>query len=154
MSNFMQMEGHILKIFNYTWVLVIFLALAGTAFAEQGKGLNVVVTSADRQAQMMAMVLSVQTMKKHGKEVNMVLCGAAGDLALKSTKTETFLPPKKSPTMLLNALLKMGASIQVCPLYLPNAGKTTDDLIEGIEVAKPPVVAGRLLDRDYQNLTF
>jgi len=98
--------------------------------------------------------LSVQTMKEHGKEINLVLCGAAGDLALQSTNTETFLPPKKSPTMLLNALLKMGASIQICPLYLPNAGKTTNDLIEGITVAKPPVVADRLLDKDYQNLTF
>jgi hypothetical protein len=48
----------------------------------------------------------------------------------------------------------MGASIQICPLYLPNAGKTTDDLIEGITVAKPPVVAGKLLEKDYQNLTF
>ena len=138
----------------YPLVLAALLALTGTAGAEQGKGLNVVVTSADLQAQMMAMVLSVQTIKKHGKEVNMVLCGAAGDLALRSTKTEAFLPPKKSPTMLLKKLLEMGASIEVCPLYLPNAGKSTDDLIQGITVAKPPVVAGRLLDKDYQNLTF
>ncbi len=135
-------------------VIAVLLTLAGGAVAEQGKGLNVVITSADRQAQMMAMVLSVQTIKKHGKEVNMVLCAAAGDLALRSTSTDTFLPRKKSPTMLLNQLLEMGASIQVCPLYLPNAGKTTADLIRGITVAKPPVIAGRLLDRDYQNLTF
>ena len=137
-----------------TLVFSTLLILTGTPLAEQGEGLNVVVTSADRQAQMMAMVLSVQAMKKHGKEINMVLCGAAGDLALQSTKTETLLPSKKSPTMLLNKLLSMGASIQVCPLYLPNAGKTTHDLIEGITVAKPPVVAGRLLDKEYNNLTF
>ena len=138
----------------YTLILTVLLIGADNVFADQGKGLNVIVTSADRQTQMMAMVLSTQTMKKHGKEINMVLCGAAGDLVLQSTSTETFLPLKKSPTMLLNALLKMGASIQVCPLYLPNAGKTTNDLIEGITVAKPPAVAGRLLDKDYQNLTF
>ena len=138
----------------YTLILTALFVWADNALAEQGKGLNVIVTSADRQAQMMAMVLSVQTMKEHDKEINIVLCGAAGDLALQATNTETFLPPKKSPTMLLNALLKMGASIQICPLYLPNAGKTTNDLIEGITVAKPPVVAGRLLDKDYQNLTF
>ena len=138
----------------YTLIFATLLIGAGNAFAEQAKGLNVIVTSADRQTQMMAMVLSVQTMKEHGKEINMVLCGGAGDLALQSTKAITFLPPKKSPTMLLKTLLKMGASIQICPLYLPNGGKTTDDLIEGITVAKPPVVAGRLLDKDYQNLTF
>lgn len=138
----------------YTFMFITLLLYSDNALAEQGKGLNVIVTSADRQAQMMAMVLSVQTMKEHGKEVNMVLCGAAGDLALQSTNTETFLPLKKSPTMLLNMLLENGASVQICPLYLPNAGKTTDDLIEGITVAKPPVVADKLLDKDYQNLSF
>ena len=143
-----------MKTLCYTLIVATLLISADYALAEQGKGLNVIVTSADRQAQMMAMVLSVQTMKEHGKKINMVLCGAAGDLALSSTNTETFLPLEKSPTMLLSALLKMGASIQICPLYLPNAGKTTDDLIEGITVAKPPVVAGKLLDKDYQNLTF
>jgi predicted peroxiredoxin len=137
-----------------TLILTALFIWADNALAEQGKGLNVIVTSADRQAQMMAMVLSVQTIKEHGKEVHMVLCGAAGDLALQSTTTKTFLPPQKSPTMLLNALLKMGASVQICPLYLPNAGKTTNDLLEGITVAQPPAVAGRLLDKDYQNLTF
>jgi len=126
----------------------------GTASAEQGKGLNVTVTSADQQTQMMAMVLSVQTIKKHGKEINMVLCGPAGELALKSTKTETFKPADKSPTMLLKALLKSGATVSVCPLYLPNSGHSNDELIEGITVAKPPVVAGRLLDTDYRSLTF
>ena len=137
-----------------TLILAAVVIWADSALAEQGKGLNVIVTSADRQAQMMAMVLSVQTMKEHGKEINIVLCGAAGDLALQSTNTETFLPLEKSPSMLLNALLKMGASIKVCPLYLPSTGKTTNHLIAGITVAKPPVVAGRLLDKDYQNLTF
>ncbi len=122
--------------------------------ADQGKGLNVMLTSADRQAQMMAMVLSLQTLKKHNKEVNMVICGSAGDLALKETKTKTMKPADKSPTMLLNAVLKSGGKIEVCPLYLPNAGKTAEDLIKGITVAKPPVVASRFLDTDYSNLTY
>lgn len=95
-----------------TLIVTVLYIWADNGLAEQGKGLNVIVTSADRQAQMMAMVLSVQTMKEHGKKVNMVLCGAAGDLALQSTTTETLLPPQKSPTMLLNTLLKMGASVQ------------------------------------------
>lgn len=135
-------------------IMVTTLLSVGTTHAEQGKGLNVTITSADRQTQMMAMVLSVQTLKKHGKQVNMVLCGPAGDLALKSTKTEAFKPSGKSPTMLLNAVLKMGASVEICPLYLPNAGKTSDELIKGISVAKPPVVAGKLLDTNFRSLTF
>ena len=135
-------------------IVIVSLLALDSALADQGKGLNVTVTSADRQTQMMAMVLSVQTLKKHNKEINMVLCGSAGDLALKTTKTDTFKPSEKSPTMLLNALLKLGASVEVCPLYLPNSGKNSVELIEGITVAKPSVIAGRLLDMDYRSLTF
>jgi hypothetical protein len=143
-----------MKKFLRAMIILSVILGAGAASAEQGKGLNVTVTSADRQTQMMAMVLSVQTMKKHGKEVNLVLCGPAGDLALKSTKTEAFKPSGKSPTMLLNALLKSGASVEICPLYLPNSGQTDAALIEGINIAKPPMVAGRLLDTGYRSLTF
>jgi predicted peroxiredoxin len=143
-----------MRYFVSTFLIAGFLTLSGSAFAEQGKGLNVLVTSADRQAQMMAMVLSVNALAKHGKEVNVVFCGQAGDLALKSTQTEPMLPAKKSPSMLLNKLIQSGATVQVCPLYLPNAGKTTNDLIDGVVVAKPPVLAGKLLDKDYQNLSF
>ncbi len=137
-----------------TLIVVAFLMLGGTAMAESAKGLNVIVTSADRQAQMMAMVLSLQTMKTHGKEVTMILCASAGDLALQSTETQTFPPLNKSPTMLLKKLLHMGATVVICPMYLPTAGKSTEDLIEGITVGKPPVCAGQVLDKDYQNLTF
>jgi len=80
-----QAEGQIMIKAFYALVMTMLLVLAGVAHAEQAKGLNVIVTSADRQAQMMAMVLSLQTMKTHGKEVTVILCASAGDLALQST---------------------------------------------------------------------
>lgn len=138
-----------------TSLLLASSVLATSAsFADQSKGLNLVVTAPERESQMMALVLSLQTIKKHGKEVNMVLCSSAGDLALSATKTEAFKPSGKSPTDLLKAIMKMGAKVEVCPLYLPNSGKTEVDLIKGITVAKPPVVAGRLLDKDYKTLSY
>jgi len=137
-----------------TALIAMSVFLSPCTYADQSKGLNVMVTSPERQAQMMAMVLSVMTMKKHQKEVNMVLCGSAGELTLKSTKTAALKPSGKSPTQLLHALLKMGARVEVCPLYLPNAGKTEADLIKGITIAKPPAVAGRLLDNNYKILTY
>ena len=138
-----------------TLILVGFsLFISARLYAEPANGMNVIVTSADRQVQMMAMVISTQAVKTHKKAVNITFCGAAGDLALKTTETPTFLPPEKSPTMLLNGLIKAGASVKVCPLFLPNAGKSIDDLLPGITVAKPPVMTGVLLDQDYQNLTF
>jgi len=140
--------------FIWSILLASSVLVSSAVFADQAKGLNVLLTAAERQAQMMAMVISMQTMKKHGKQVNIVLCGSAGDLALSSTKTEAMKPPGKSPTQFLNALLKMGASVEICPLYLPSVGKSKADLIDGITIAAPPVIAGRLLDTDYTNLSF
>lgn len=130
------------------------LVAANAQAGDMAKGLNVMVTTPDHQSQLMAMVLSLQTLKKHEKKVNMVLCGPAGELALKSTKTPKLKPRNVSPTMLLNKIMKLGAKVSVCPLYLPNAGKSEADLIDGITVAKPPKVAKRLLNEDFQNLTY
>ena len=125
------------------------------AFASDtsAKGLNVLLTSADAQTQMMGMVLSTMTLKK-GKEVNMVLCSHAGNLALKDSESPKLKPQDKSPKMMLEALIKDGAKVEVCPLFLPNAGKTEADLIQNVTVAKPPVVADKLLNKDYQNLSY
>ena len=125
--------------------------------ADKANGLNVLVNSADPQTQTMAMVLSMMTIKKHNKKVNIVLCGAAGDLADKNIKsTPVKRPNGKSPTPQdnLKFLIKKGATVEVCPLYLPNAGKDKSILLDGITVARPPVVAGRLLNNNFANITF
>ena len=138
-------------------VLAGALLVPNAALASQAKGLNVLINSGESQTQAMAMVLSLMTMKKHKKEVNIVLCGKAGDLADKNIKgTPTKRPNGTAPSAKqhLQMLIKLGASVQVCPLYLPNTGKDKSILLDGITVAKPPVVAGKLLNTDYQNITF
>ena len=137
--------------------LITALSIPSIVNASETKGLNVLVTSADSQTQAMAMVLSLMTIKKHKKEVNMVLCGSAGDLA----NTEIMGIPVKRPNGStpsakdhLKSLIKLGANISVCPLYLPNISKDKSILIDGITVAKPPVVAGQLLDQNYKNINF
>ena len=133
------------------------LLIPNIALASQAKGLNVLVNSGEPQTQAMAMVLSLMTMKKHHKEVNIVLCGKAGDLADKNIKgTPVKRPNGKAPSAKqhLQKLIKMGASVQVCPLYLPNASKDKSVLLDGITVAKPPKVAAKLLNTNYQNITF
>ncbi len=123
------------------------------AIASEKAGLNVVLTSGDEQTQMMAMVLSLMTVKAK-KKVNITMCAAGGKLALKDTKTVTFEPSKKSPTMLLNALLKKGVNVQVCPLYLPSINKDKTALIDGITIAKPPKIAAQLLNDDFATLSY
>ncbi len=123
------------------------------AFASEAKGLNVVLTSKVPQTQQMAMVLSMMTLKK-GKSVNMVLCSDAGDLAIKGKKSVSLKPMNKSPKMMLKAIMKKGATVEICPLYLPNANLKKTDLINGISVAKPPKVAAKLLNSDFTTLSY
>ncbi len=133
------------------------LVLPSILGADQAKGLNVLVNSANPQTQAMAMVLSLMSIKKHNKEVRIVLCGAAGDLADKNIEGVPVKRPNgESPSAKdhLELLIKLGAKVEICPLYLPNASKDESVLLEGITVAKPPLVAARLLDKDYQNLSF
>ena len=136
-------------------VLLSTLLLSTSVMANDNsaKGLNVLLTSKDAQTQMMAMVLSTMTLKEK-KEVKMVLCSSAGDLAVKGMESPTLKPQDKSPKMMLEAIIKQGAKVEVCPLYLPNAGKDETVLLEGITVAKPLEIAKNLLNKDYQNLSY
>ncbi|MGA1940696.1 hypothetical protein [Arcobacter sp. YIC-310] len=138
-------------------LLVAFLAgiflIGANLFANDTKGLNVILTSKDAQTQQMAMVLSMMILKQ-GKEVKMTLCSSAGDLAVKGKKSVVLKPMDKSPKMMLKAIMKKGAQVQVCPLYLPNANLKEDVLLDGITVAKPPKVAASLLDSNYSTLSY
>ena len=139
--------------------IISIMALVAALFTQSNaddnmyKGVNVVVTTEDTQAQMMAMVLSTMTLK-HGKKVNMTLCGKAGDLAVKGMNSEVIKPMNKSPKMLLQGLIKKGAKVEVCPLYLPNANKDKAVLLEGITVAIPFEAARELLNEDFTTLSY
>lgn len=138
-------------------IVALSLVVPSIASADDAKGVNITLNSGNSQTQAMAMVISLMSIKKHKKEVNIVLCGEAGDLADKNIKgTPIKRPNGKAPSAKqhLQKLIKLGANVKVCPLYLPNAGKDKSILLEGIKVAKPPVVAKQLLNKDFQNISF
>jgi len=125
--------------------------------AAELKGLNILMTSADAQTQMMGMVLGGSVLNDQKKALNITLCGPAGNLALKEFKAADVKRPDGSvanPKMALQGLMKAGAVVNVCPLFLPNAGKDAAALVEGITVAKPPMVAKGLTDGDFNNISF
>lgn len=125
--------------------------------ASELKGLSVIMTSADAQTQMMGMVLSSSVLNDQKKVINITLCGPAGNLALKDFKAADIKRPDGSvanPKSALQGLMKAGASVQVCPLFLPNAGKDASALVEGITVAKPPMVAKGLTDSEFNTVSF
>lgn len=141
-----------------TKVLVVAaLAAPSMMSADELKGLNVLITSADTQTQMMGMVLSSSVLSDQKKAVNITLCGPAGALALKDSPAAEVKKPDGTiakPKMALQGLIKAGAVVQLCPLYLPNVGKDASALVEGISVAKPPMVAKGLTDPAFNNISF
>ena len=142
----------------HKYIVTLFLAcfLAVPAFGndlENSKNLFVIVTTDDPVTQLMSMVLATQTMKK-GATVDVLLCGEAGSLAVKNSPEILLNPNNKSPQMLLKNLIKNGISVELCPPYLPNKEKTISDLIDGVSVAKPPLVADKLLHEDTKILSY
>jgi len=102
------------------------------------------VTSADNQSQGMAMVLATQMVEQKAA-VRVLLCGPAGQLVLKTYEPAALKPRNVTPKQMLAGLVKAGATVEVCALFLPNADRTPEDLTDGVTVAKPPEVAAYML---------
>jgi predicted peroxiredoxin len=113
----------------------------------------VILSSDSVQTQGMAMVLS-NTIARQGAKVNVLLCDKVGDLALKSHEASALKPKDVTPGQMLRGLLKQGGQVKVCALYLPNSNYSKDDLIDGVGVAKPPEMAGQMLNPKMRTFTF
>ncbi|MCR9255724.1 MAG: hypothetical protein NXI16_06460 [Alphaproteobacteria bacterium] len=134
------------------------LSLAtGAAASDDENKLVTVVTSPDPQTQLMAMVLTMQSIKL-GVQGHILLCGPAGDIALKDAPASATAPqnPKgMSPQSLMMRIMEMtGTKVEVCAIYLPNKGADASALLDGIGVAKPPAMAARLMADDTRIMSF
>jgi len=108
------------------------------------------------QTQLMSMVLTMQSMQA-GAEAYVLLCGPAGDLALKEPPEAATAPQKPkgmSPQGLMQKVMAQGATVEVCAIYLPNKGVEADALLDGVTAAKPPAVAARLLAARTRIMSF
>ena len=136
------------------FVLALGLALPGSAQAAgDPPNLLVVVTSDEPQVQGMAMVLSKQSVAA-GAQVRILLCGPGGDLALQGAPQTQLKPRNVTPQEMLVSLMVEGVTAEVCALYLPNNGKSADDLIQGVGLAKPPAIAAAMLAPNTRFFTF
>jgi hypothetical protein len=127
------------------------------ATADEQKQLVTIVTSANSQTQLMAMVLTMQAVKQ-GAAAHILLCGDAGDLALKDAPAAVTAPQKPkgmSPQGLMGKIMaNTDTKVEVCAIYLPNKGVDTSVLLDGITVAKPGAMAGRLMADDTRIMSF
>ena len=114
----------------------------------------VILTSASLQTQGMAMVLS-RAMQEQGGQLTILLCDAAGDLAIESYQSPAALAPKgMKPEGLLQQIIDAGAQLSVCALYLPNSAYQEQDLRKGVCVAQPAEMAHMLRCQNSRVISF
>lgn len=126
------------------------------AAGDAGRPMLTILTSGDAETQLMALVLTKAAMAK-GVTPQILLCSAAGDLALKSPPPEALAPlqPKgASPAGLLRSLKAEGVKIDVCAIYLPNRPFGAEALEDGIGVAAPPDIASAFTAEGATVLSF
>lgn len=133
-------------------------AAASSALADQHEKPNLVsiLTAVDPQTQLMALTLSLQSLQQ-GAKVRVLLCGPAGDLALKEPPAPATAPQKPanmSPRGVLQKMVEAGAPVDVCAIYLPNKALGTDALMLGVGQARPDAIAGHLIAANTRILSF
>lgn len=133
--------------------ILVTAALVGAAFSAQAEELFVSIHSSGVMAQGAGLVLAGQAVEQKAN-VRVLLCDAAGDIALAGAEMPTLKPRDITPQQMLQGLLKAGAKVEVCALYLPNKGKQPSDLLPGVTPAKPADVAQHLLKPGVKTLAF
>ena len=133
--------------------LIIAAALLSTAAAVQAEELFVNIHSGNAMAQGAGLVLAGQALEQKAT-VRVLLCDAAGDIALTGKDMPTLKPRNVTPQQMLQGVIQAGAKVEVCALYLPNTGKQASDLIAGVTPAKPAEVADHLLKPGVNTLAF
>lgn len=123
------------------------------ANAQSPTELFVTVNSGNAQTQGMALVLASQAAEQKAP-VRVLLCSEGGQLAVKGKEGVVLKPRNVTPNQMLQGLMKAGAKVEVCALFLPNSGLQPTDLIEGIGVAKPADVAAYMLQGNVKTLTY
>ncbi len=130
--------------------------MALPAGAQAAEKLLTVITSDNSETQAMALVLSNQVAGA-GSQVDLLLCGPAGDIALAApppATAEVVTPKGMTVRSLLDALLAKGATVEVCAIYLPNRELAPEALMDGVGVAQPPAIADKMMDPATKLFTF
>ena len=126
------------------------LLTIGTAHAEE---LFVNIHSGSAMAQGAGLVLAGQALEQKAS-VRVLLCDAAADIALVGKELPKLKPKDVTTQQMLQGVIKAGAKVEVCALYLPNTGHKPTDLIEGVTPAKPAEVAAHLIKPGVNSLAF
>ncbi len=131
-------------------IAATFLAVAASS---QAADLFVSINSGSAMAQAAGIVLAGQAIEQKAG-VRVLLCDAGGDIAVVGKEMPTLKPKNVTAQQMLQGLIKAGAKVEVCALYLPNTGRQPTDLLPGVTPAKPADVVEYLLKPDVKTLAF
>ncbi len=133
--------------------LLVAVAVLSSAAAVHAEELFVNIHSGSAMAQGAGLVLAGQALEQKAA-VRVLLCDAAGDIAVAGKEMPSLKPRNVTPQQMLQGLIKAGAKVEVCALYLPNTGRQASELIAGVTPAKPAEVAAHLLKPGVNTLAF
>jgi len=128
-------------------------ALFAAAVSVQAGELFVSINSGSVMTQGAGLAIATNAVEQKAN-VRILLCDAGGDIAVAGKEMPTLKPKNVTPQQILQGLLKNGAKVEVCALYLPNSGRKATDLITGVTPANPADVAAYLLKPEVQTLAF
>lgn len=126
---------------------------AAAAQAADTSELFVNIHSGNAMAQGAGLAIATNALEQKAT-VRVLLCDAAGDIALVGKELPKLKPRDVTTQQMLQGVIKAGAKVEVCALYLPNTGKQATDLIPGVTAAKPADVAAYLLKPNVSTLAF
>ncbi len=149
------------KMFMMTVATALTLpVMASYVLAQDDDRALVILTSDSLQTQGMAMILS-NAMQQQGTDLSVLLCDAAGDLAVEGySSAEAITTPPSNPAGqvkpegILQMLMDNGAKVDVCAIYLPNSEYEEEDLREGVGVAAPGPMAEMMRDPSIPVFSF
>lgn len=140
-----------------TTALALGMAFGTAAQAEEPNKLVTILTAPEPQTQLMAMVLTMNAIAA-GAEAEMLLCGPAGDIALKDAPASATAgqPPRDaSPQGLMRMMMeKNGLKVQVCAIYLPGKAADASILLDGVTPAAPDAMGAAIVAPGTSLLTF
>ncbi|MGM0834202.1 hypothetical protein M0220_05880 [Halomonas qinghailakensis] len=134
------------------FALALPLVAVADNHGDEGEKALMILTSDALQTQTMAMILG-NAMRQQGTDLHILLCDAAGDLAVDGYESEEAVntPPSNpagqvKPEGMLKMLMGEGVGVDVCAIYLPNTDHSEEDLLEGVGVAAPGPIAEMMRD--------
>ncbi len=133
----------------------VFIAAAvlAASVSVQASELFLSINSGSAMTQAAGIVLAGQAIEQKAS-VRVLLCDAGGDIAVAGKETPAMKPKNFTVQQMLQGLMKAGAKVEVCALYLPNTGRQPTDLLPGVTPAKPADVAAYLLKPEVKTLAF